>query len=92
MATPVFRMEAHFAGRVQGVGFRYLTRQIAQGFAVTGQVRNLPDGKVRVIAEGTEGEVRAFLAEIKAEMNHHIHETTECVLDGAPQFTNFHIG
>ncbi len=92
MANPVFRLEAHFSGRVQGVGFRYLTRQLAQGFAVTGQVRNLPDGQVQVIAEGAEGEVRAFLKEIKAEMEHHIHETTECVLDGPARFTNFVIG
>ena len=64
MANPVFRLEAHFSGRVQGVGFRYLTRQLAQGFAVTGQVRNLPDGQVQVIAEGAEvGEVGVEVAE-----------------------------
>jgi acylphosphatase len=92
MATPVFRLEVHFSGRVQGVGFRYQARQTAQGFAVTGQVRNLPDGRVQLIAEGAENEVRAFVSEIKTEMNHHIHETSERVLDGPAQFRNFYIG
>ena len=91
MASPIFRIKAHFAGRVQGVGFRYSARQIALGFAVTGQVRNLPDGRVELVAEGDETEVHAFVSEIKAQMNHHIKETSECVLDGVAQFRDFHI-
>lgn len=39
-------------GRVQGVGFRWWTRQRADALGVTGSVENLPDGSVRVMARG----------------------------------------
>jgi acylphosphatase len=39
-------------GRVQGVGFRYFTQEIALREGVTGWVRNLPDGCVEVYLEG----------------------------------------
>ncbi len=39
-----------YSGRVQGVGFRYSTKQIAAGYEVTGSVKNLPDGRVELQA------------------------------------------
>lgn len=47
-------------GRVQGVGFRYFTEDAAQREGVTGFVRNLPDGRVEVVAEGDEEAVERF--------------------------------
>ncbi|MCB5261348.1 MAG: acylphosphatase [Candidatus Cloacimonetes bacterium] len=41
-------------GRVQGVGFRYLAREHALRLGVKGNIRNLPDGSVRVIADANE--------------------------------------
>ena len=58
------RMTVSFIGHVQGVGFRYSTQQIATGFDVLGTVENLPDGSVRLIAEGDETELTEFLQEI----------------------------
>ena len=55
------RVTVHYTGRVQGVGFRATVRNIARGFDVTGTVRNLPDGRVELIAEGEKNEVAAFL-------------------------------
>jgi acylphosphatase len=42
------------SGRVQGVGFRYFTQDIASREGLSGSVRNLPDGSVEVLAEGDE--------------------------------------
>jgi len=55
------RVTALYSGRVQGVGFRVTVRQLACGYDVTGSVRNLPDGRVELIAEGTHSELEAFL-------------------------------
>jgi acylphosphatase len=58
------RLTIHCAGRVQGVGFRATVTGLARGYDVTGMVRNLSDGRVEVVAEGSEGELHAFLAGI----------------------------
>lgn len=54
------RMHILYSGQVQGVGFRYTARSVAQGFEVTGLVRNLLDGRVELIAEGAREELEAF--------------------------------
>jgi len=54
------RLTIFFSGRVQGVGFRYTTKSVACGFEVTGTVRNLPDGRVELLAEGERGELEEF--------------------------------
>jgi acylphosphatase len=53
-------MQIFYSGRVQGVGFRYTAKSLASGFEVTGTVRNLPDGRVELTAEGGEDELEAF--------------------------------
>jgi len=45
------------SGRVQGVGFRYFTHDVATREGVTGYVRNLPDGRVEAHVEGDEESV-----------------------------------
>ena len=55
------RVTMLYSGRVQGVGFRATVRYLACGYDVTGTVRNLPDGRVELIAEGARDELKAFL-------------------------------
>lgn len=58
--------QVFYSGRVQGVGFRYSTKRIASGFDVTGWVKNLPDGRVEMMAQAFEAdELEAFLADIE---------------------------
>jgi acylphosphatase len=54
------RMQIFYSGHVQGVGFRYSVKTVAAGFEVVGTVRNLPDGRVELIAEGSREELDAF--------------------------------
>jgi acylphosphatase len=56
------RLEAIVHGFVQGVFFRHNTRIEATRLGLTGTVRNLPDGTVRVIAEGPRGRLDRLLA------------------------------
>ncbi|WP_269510394.1 acylphosphatase [Corynebacterium faecium] len=51
------RMTAHVRGNVQGVGFRWWTRSRALELGLAGYAKNLADGRVEVVAEGTEGDV-----------------------------------
>lgn len=55
----------YVAGLVQGVGFRDFTRREARQLGVTGWVRNLPDGRVEIWAEGPESSVTAFLEQVR---------------------------
>jgi acylphosphatase len=48
-------------GRVQGVGFRFACRTMAQSLGITGYVRNLFDGNVFIEAEGTEVQLKHFV-------------------------------
>lgn len=66
-------IQVFYEGRVQGVGFRYTARRVAAGFDIAGYVRNLPDGRVELVASGEPGEVDDFLAALRAsELAGHI--------------------
>jgi acylphosphatase len=49
-------------GRVQGVGFRYHTQQVAQKFNINGLVKNMMDGSVYIEASGDDLEIEQFVA------------------------------
>ena len=57
-ASGAEQREVYYSGRVQGVGFRYTVRSLASRMAVTGFVKNLPDGRVHLVVEGSPGRNR----------------------------------
>ena len=61
----MIRKRIVFGGRVQGVGFRYLTRRAADLIGVTGWVRNELDGTVTLEIQGTEEQVDGTLLGLK---------------------------
>lgn len=86
------RMQIIYSGWVQGVGFRYSTRRLATGFAVTGRVRNLPDGRVELVAEGERAELEAFRqAMLDSELGHHIRDEELRWSEDMQEFRGFEI-
>jgi acylphosphatase len=59
--TVDIRAHIFVEGRVQGVFFRDNTRTVASSLGVNGWVRNLPDGRVEIVAEGTETAVKMLI-------------------------------
>ena len=89
------RLEARFTGRVQGVGFRYITHRIAQHYDVVGFVRNMPDGSVQIVAEGKTFEgtrgLYAFLDEVHDVMSAHVHDQQRWESESTGEFGSFEV-
>jgi len=62
---PVKSVHILISGRVQGVGFRYFVLHKAEELQINGWVRNSPDGKVEIEAEGAEEQLSTFIDWIK---------------------------
>jgi acylphosphatase len=58
----------YYSGLVQGVGFRYTARRLAQDRGLAGWVRNLADGRVELVVEGEPATVEVFLADVAEAM------------------------
>lgn len=86
------RLHVLYSGRVQGVGFRYMVKQMAQGYEVTGLVRNLPDGRVELVTEGEKSELEAFQQAIQdSGLGHFIRQTEVHWLKNESEFRGFEI-
>jgi acylphosphatase len=85
-------MQVFYSGSVQGVGFRYTVKSVATGFEVAGTVRNLPDGRVELVAEGTKEELEAFRQAIREEgLGHFIRDEAVQWSDAVGEFRGFEI-
>ena len=85
------RREIWFSGRVQGVGFRYTTNQLAARFAVTGFVKNSSDGRVQLVVEGAKQEITDLISAIQSRMADHIRNTEQTVSKPEDEFNVFEI-
>jgi acylphosphatase len=86
------RMRIYYAGRVQGVGFRYTVRTVATGYDVTGTVRNLDDGRVELVAEGGREELEAFRQAIRdSEAGRFFRNEEVAWSEAASEFRGFEI-
>ena len=72
MKVDAERQLVYFVGQVQGVGFRYTARRVATRYAVSGFVRNLPDGRVELVAEGLPSELRGFVDDLRKTMGSYV--------------------
>jgi acylphosphatase len=91
MTTASQRSTVCYKGHVQGVGFRYTTHSIARRHNVTGYVRNLPDGRVELVAEGDRGETDAFLQNVREQLSSYIRDERCDIGPATGEFTGFEI-
>ncbi|MGD9782762.1 MAG: acylphosphatase [Kiritimatiellia bacterium] len=72
-------VRVRYEGEVQGVGFRYAARSLANQLGVAGGVENLNDGSVQLVAEGPEDVLKRLLMQIRvSRLGPHIsHEQAE---------------
>ena len=80
-----------FQGRVQGVGFRYTTQRSASRYDLTGFVRNLPDGTVEALLQGTSHNIQACLNDIQEYFGGYLRDTTVTEKPVNPQYHDFRI-
>ncbi len=86
------RMQIIYSGNVQGVGFRYSAKSVAAGFDVTGTIRNLHDGRVELIAEGSRAELEAFRQAIRdGGLDHFIRDESVTWSESRGGFRGFQI-
>lgn len=90
-ANAQHRRECRFSGRVQGVGFRYIVRNLAMQYDVRGYVRNLPDGRVELVMEGPDEEMDCLLHDVNRKMNGYIKGLDQTVADCTGEFDHFAI-
>lgn len=83
------RRHCFFEGRVQGVGFRYTTRNISISYDVTGFVRNLSDGRVELVAEGPDEQVSAFIDDVRDRMRSYIRDAVVEDEPASGQYVHF---
>lgn len=65
------RLTAFVRGHVQGVGFRWWTTAQARELGLTGYARNLPDGRVEVLAQGSSKACEELLARLDQQPSRH---------------------
>jgi acylphosphatase len=87
----MMRRRCLFSGQVQGVGFRYTAREVAGGYAITGYVRNLPDGRVELVAEGEGKEIDAMLEALAERMEGFIKNRTADDSSATGEFRGFSV-
>ncbi|MFA9479079.1 acylphosphatase [Phycisphaerales bacterium AB-hyl4] len=85
------RYTVHYTGRVQGVGFRYTTVNVAEPFAVAGYVQNLADGRVKLVAEGEPKALDGLLAAVDQALGRYIREHRLEKSDATGEFDDFTI-
>jgi acylphosphatase len=73
------------------VGFRYTTHRIASRYELTGFVRNVPDGSVEMLVQGSPQDIDGCIEDIKNAFIGYIRETTTEEVSTNPKYTDFRI-
>jgi acylphosphatase len=80
-----------YSGRVQGVGFRYALHSTARRYPLKGYVKNLADGTVELMLQGTQAARNDFLSEVAGRFRNNITDCKRSKVDAGEEFTVFEI-
>ena len=80
-----------FTGHVQGVGFRFAAHRMAHRHQLAGFVRNLRDGSVEIVAQGSAGDIDDCITDIKGSFPGYVREVIVNDIPPDPRHTNFKI-
>jgi acylphosphatase len=85
------QVHVYYTGRVQGVGFRFMARELAEELNVAGWVENLPDGRVEIVAEAEEAALDDFLKKIYGCFSRYIHDVETEWLEAKGELKSFSV-
>ncbi len=81
----------YISGIVQGVGYRFFVERIARTLGLKGYVRNLPDGRVEVFAEGEDSILETLEAKLRIGPSAAEVEKVEAIEEIPKGFKDFRI-
>lgn len=63
------QLHIYFSGSVQGVGFRFTAERFSRSYGIKGWVRNLPDERVEMVAQGEGKNLELYIQALKSEFD-----------------------
>ncbi|MDQ3944425.1 MAG: acylphosphatase [Actinomycetota bacterium] len=88
----MIRRRLLISGRVQGIGFRYSCRRVAESAGVAGWCRNLPDGRVEAALEGEPDAVERVVAWCRRGPSHAVVTDVDVVSETPEGVKGFRLG
>ena len=85
------QVRVYYSGAVQGVGFRFTARDVADDLGISGWVKNLRNGQVEVVAEAEEEILKEFLSKINKYFSGYIKDIDIQWSNAADEFKDFRI-
>ncbi len=80
-----------YSGHVQGVGFRWRTESALRGLPIAGYVKNLPDGRVELILEGSPADNDEAARRVRESLGRYIEAEAQDTGAGTGEFSGFGI-
>ena len=85
------QLHIFFSGQVQGVGFRYRAKEIADSLKIAGFVKNLSDGRVELVIQGDKKMLESLVSNLKREFVQNIKKTEISWDNDFQKLSNFEI-